>query len=193
MRRYHVVVIAIAIWMLLAISFAQDTDRFTSVGGDYGKSIITKFKSDDAVKKEASIERQNGTLWDWGSAPKGSLIVDGSLMKDPKYYLKNLTVTTNWLGDSLTEASSGSGEEEYSYFDPVTGQPVKTYRDQSSGQIYYIITDPETQKQIYVYFNPVTGQPIYTRIAPGGLTSGTGETGSSFALPPIFSSGNAQA
>ncbi len=59
-----------------------------------------------------------------GGAPKGSLIVDGNIIGDPRYTLKNLSVIRDWLGDSFVDPFGDT--PAYSYFDPVTGERVKT-------------------------------------------------------------------
>jgi hypothetical protein len=38
--------------------------------------------------EQAAESNKNGTLWSWGSSPKGSQIVDGMLVEDPRYSLK---------------------------------------------------------------------------------------------------------
>jgi len=87
------------------------------------------------------------------------MILNGELIADPTYILRNLTRTNNWLGDTTA--------------DPYSSYPVYTY------------TDPNTGKQVYVYVDPTTGQPTHVSLAP--VTSTNAITGG-ILLPPIFSS-----
>jgi hypothetical protein len=156
-------VVVLVVYLLASGCYAQDTSRFQSVGGDFGSG-------------------NNGSLWSWGSSPKGTLVVDGNLIGDPKYSAKKLNVTSNWLGDSFVDPY-GTAIPAYSYTDPNTGEPVKTYVDPITGQSYYTYTDSKSGRVIYVYFNPETGVPIYTSVGP---VSGQYVEPNQFALPPIF-------
>jgi hypothetical protein len=173
-------VVVLVVCLLAAGCIAQDTSRFQSVGGDFGKKMISTIKSSDT--KPAVANGNNGSLWSWGSSPKGTLVVDGNLIGDPKYSAKKLNVTSNWLGDSFVDPY-GTAIPAYSYTDPQTGEPVKTYVDPITGQSYYTYTDSKSGRMIYVYFNPETGVPIYTSFGP---VSGQYVEPNQFALPPIF-------
>ncbi|MHB8120110.1 MAG: hypothetical protein ACYDHX_15560 [Methanothrix sp.] len=173
-------VVVLVVCLLAAGSYAQDTSRFQSVGGDFGKKMISTIKANDT--KPAVASGNNGSLWGWGSSPKGTLVVDGNLIGDPKYSMKKLNVINNWLGDSFVDPY-GTAAPAYSYTDPQTGEPVKTYVDPISGQSYYTYTDSKTGRMIYVYFNPETGVPTYASFAP---VSGQYIEQEKFALPPIF-------
>ena len=160
--------------------FAQSSSssHFQSVGEDYGKALIGTLRTTNPVPASSN----NGSLWSWGSSPKGTVVVDGNLIGDPKYTLKNLTVTNNWLGDSFIDPY-GTTSPAYSYTDPDTGAPVKTYVDPITGQSYYTYTDSKTGKLVYVYFNPETGEPTYASFTP---VSGEYRQEDKFSLPPIF-------
>jgi hypothetical protein len=150
------------------------------VGGDFGKKVISTIKTNDT--KPAAASNSNSSLWSWGNSPKGTLVVDGNLVGDPKYTMKTLNVTSNWLGDSLVDPY-GTAAPAYSYTDPQTGEPVQTYVDPITGQSYYTYTDSKTGRLVYVYFNPETGVPTYASFTP---VSGQYIEQKKFALPPIF-------
>jgi len=173
--------VVLLVCLLMAGSLAQSSSRFQSVGGEYGRSVIGTIKSSDG-QPDSKSENKSG-LWNWGSSPKGSMVVDGNLIGDPAYTMKKLNVTINWLGDSFVDPY-GTAASPYSYTDAVTGEPVQTYVDPISGQSYYTYTDSKTGKLIYVYFNPETGAPTYASFSP---VSGQYIEQKKFALPPIFS------
>jgi len=174
---------------LAAGCYAQSESHFQSVGGDYGQSWISNFKANNPQPTEESSSGSNsgngsssgGNLWSWGSAPRGSMIVDGQLIVDPTYILRNLTVTRNWLGET------DSSNPAYTYTDPNTRNQINTYTDPNTGQPYYTYKDPNTNKQIYVYIDPYTGQPTHASFSPPSSTNAV--TGG-VSLPPIFNSNN---
>lgn len=140
---------------------------------------MSSLKASDA--EETEEEQDNQSLWNWGGAPKGSLIVDGNIIGDPRYTLKNLSVIRDWLGDSFVDPYGDT--PAYSYIDPSTGEKVKTYVDPVTGQHYYTYTDAKTGKLVYVYFNPETGKPIYASFTP---ISGQNVQEEQYQLPPIL-------
>jgi hypothetical protein len=174
-------VVVLVVCLLAADGLAQDTSRFQSVGGDFGKKMISTIKSSDTKPNPAS--GNNGSLWSWGSSPKGTLVVDGNLIGDPAYTMKTLNVVKNWLGDSFVDPY-GTASPAYTYTDPQTGEPVTTYVDPVNGQSYYTYTDSKSGKTVYVYFNPETGVPTYASYGPA---SGQYVEQKKFSLPPIFS------
>ena len=173
-------VVVLVVYLIALGCYAQDTSRFQSVGGDFGKKMISTIEANDT--KPAVANGNNGTLWSWGSSPKGTLVVNGNLIGDPKYSVKTLNVVKNWLGDSFVDPN-GTAAPAYSYTDPQTGEPVTTYVDSITGQSYYTYTDSKSGRMIYVYFNPETGVPIYTSFGP---VSGQYVEQKKFSLPPIF-------
>lgn len=184
MKTALAVIAALLIACLLALGgSAQSSSRFQSVGGDYGRNVISSLKAPAPGSQPTAATDNNNSLWSWGSAPKGSMIVDGNLIGDPRYAMKNLSVVSNWLGDSFVDPYGDT--PAYSYADPITGQPVKTYVDPNTGQSYYTYTDSKTGRLVYVYFNPETGEPTYASFTP---ISGQYVEQKQFALPPIFSS-----
>ena len=146
---------------MVAGGFAQSSSHFQSVGEDYGKTLIGALKTTNAEPAAAS---NKSSLWSWGSSPKGTSILEGSLVGDPKYSMKKLNVVDNWLGDSLVDQYGST--PAYSYTDPVTGAPVKTYVDPNTGQYYYTYIDSTSKKPVYVYFNPETGVPFNASFTP---------------------------
>ena len=156
-------VMVVLIACLLAVDgFAQSTSRFQSVGGDFGRSVIGTLQANDTQPAAVSSNNSNSSLWNWGNAPKGSLIQNGKIVADPFNTWKSLN-----------------------YTDAQTGEPVKTYVDPISGQSYYTYTDSKTGRLIYVYFNPETGAPTYASFTP---VSGQYLEPNQFTLPPIFGS-----
>ena len=175
-----VLLVVLVIDLMAAGCYAQDSSRFQSVGGDFGRKVISTIKSDDT--QPAAANDNNGSLWSWGSSPKGTMVVDGNLIGDPSYTMKKLNVTSNWLGDSFVDPY-GTAAPAYSYTDAQTGEPVKTYVDPITGQSYYTYTDYKTGRLVYVYFNPETGVPTYASFGP---VSGQYLEQKQFALPAIF-------
>ena len=167
--------------LLSGSALAQGTSSYQNVGGDYGRNVLTNIVAPDA--QQAAKAEGNQSLWSWGRAPKGSLIVDGNIVGDPRYTLKNLSVIRDWLGDSFVDPYGDT--PAYSYIDPTTGEKVKTYVDPITGQHYYTYTDASTGKLVYVYFNPETGEPIYASFTP---ISGQYIEEEQYTLPPILRS-----
>jgi hypothetical protein len=117
MRAAFAVAVLLIACLLAGGSLGQSQDRFKSVGGDYGQNWITSFRAQNPENAKAI---SNGTdLWSWGSAPKGSKIVDGKLVTDPYYIWRSLNFTSGWLGET--------------YVDPKTGNPVYAYVDPNTG------------------------------------------------------------
>jgi hypothetical protein len=174
-------VVALVACILAAGCMAQSSSHFQSVGGDFGRNLIGTLKSNDAEPAAASDNKSS--LWSWGNSPKGTLVVDGSLIGDPAYTMKKLNVVRNWLGDTFVDPY-GTATPAYSYTDAVTGEPVTAYVDPISGQSYYTYVDSKTGKMVYVYFNPETGVPTYASFTP---VSGQYIEQKKFSLPPIFS------
>lgn len=162
-------------------ALAEEKSGFQNVGGDYGRNVLNSIKVPDALETEK--DESNQSLWKWGGAPKGSLIVEGNIIGDPRYTLKNLSVIRDWLGDSFVDPYGDT--PAYSYADPVTGERVKTYVDPITGQSYYTYKDSNTGKLVYVYFNPETGEPIHASFTP---LSGQYIKEEQYTLPPFLRS-----
>jgi len=134
-------VMVVLIACLLAVNcYADGSSRFQSVGGDFGRDVIDTFKANDTMPSNAGDNSSNNSLWNWGAAPKGSLIQNGKLVDDPFNTWKSLNYTDGWIGevekDPFTGNSiyaykvPGTGETKYFYLDPYTGEPI--YVDRSN-------------------------------------------------------------
>jgi hypothetical protein len=169
MRTAFAVVVLLIACLLVGGSLGQSNDRFKSVGGEYGQGWISGFK---AQTPQATKESNNGTdLWSWGSAPKGSKIIDGKLVTDPYYIWRSLNFTNGWLGET--------------YVDPNTGYPVYAYVDPNTGITRYFYVDPDTGKPVYTNVDPETALLDYGSDSP--YYSPDYWTGSN-SLPPVFGS-----
>ena len=152
-------VMAILIACLLAVDcYAQSTSRFQSVGGDFGRNVIGTLKANDTQPAVGS-NSTNGSLWNWGNAPKGSLIQNGKLVVDPFNTWKSLNYTDGWMGEVEK--------------DPYTGFSIYAYKIPSTGETKYFYIDPYTGKPIYVD----RGNAIGTENVIGSA---------SYKLPPVF-------
>jgi hypothetical protein len=151
--------------LLAADCYAQDSGRFQSVGGEYGRSVIGTFKASDAAPSSdnSSNSSSNGTgnnqLWNWGTAPKGSLIKDGKLVDDPFNTWKALNLSNGWIGEVET--------------DPFTGRSIYAYKIPSTGEIKYF------------YIDPYTGAAVYVDRG-SSLSNDAGNADDSYVLPSIF-------
>ncbi|MBN1235411.1 MAG: hypothetical protein JW999_05090 [Methanotrichaceae archaeon] len=124
--------------LLAAGCYAQDTSRFQSVGGDFGRNVIGTLKASDTEQAVANNNSSNNSLWNWGNSPKGSLIQNGKLVVDPFNTWKSFNYTDGWIGevekDTFTGNSiyaykvPGTGETKYFYLDPYTGEPIYVER-----------------------------------------------------------------
>lgn len=186
MKKALVLALFLMAGLMIAICSAGDSSRFQSVGGDYGRAFISSMKSDET---ESADESDSGdTLWDWGGTPKGTMVLDGSLIGDPRYALNKLNVVENYLDESFMDPYNPySQASAYTYTDSVTGEVVPTYVDPTTGESYYKYTDPLSGKLLYVYFNPLTGVPTRTAFAPASDSAKGGqEDQGTFNLPSIF-------
>jgi hypothetical protein len=162
-------VIALLIACLLAAGgFAQSTSHFQSVGGDYGRNVISSLNASKSQATAAS-NSNNNSLWNWGTAPRGSMIQNGKLVADPYYIWSSLNLTNGWLGES--EVDPYTGYQLYSYVDPNTGETKSFY------------VDPNTGKPVYVYKGSDT--PQYGSVSPFYSSN---DWWGSYALPPVFNS-----
>ena len=65
--------LATMICISLMIIFPQSAQSFLDVGGDYGASWLKEHG------EEPKIEETRNNLWNWGSAPKGFEIYNGTV------------------------------------------------------------------------------------------------------------------
>jgi hypothetical protein len=153
-------VMVVLIACLLAVDcYAESTSRFQNVGGDFGRNVIGTLKANDTQPALVSINGSNSSLWNWGNAPKGSLIQNGKLVADPFNTWKSLNYTDGWMGEVE--------------MDPYTGYPIYAYKIPGTGETKYFYIDPYTGKPIYVDRGNAIGTESVVRSA-------------SYLLPPVF-------
>lgn len=164
------------ICLFSAVSSSQSTPNFQSVSGEFAQKWIKDLQEKNTepvpeIEANQTAENQsegNGSdLWNWGSAPKGSKIVDGNLVTDPYYLRPLLNLSSNWLGETYTDPSTGLPMETFS--DPLTGKKFYNFLNPTTGKIffsYYTYTDAKTGKLVYVYVDPMTGKEVYDSSAP---------------------------
>jgi len=182
MRLVFIAAILFALCLMLSGSSAQSTERFQSVGGEYARAWLANFQSESSKPVD---EGEDPGLWGWGSAPKGSMVIDGQLIGDPRIAANKLNVAQNWLAESLMDPYSTEASG-FTYTDSVTGEVVKTFIDPATGESYYKYNDPVSGKLIYVYFNPLTGVPTRISLAPDSAQAAEENSGR-YNLPSIFS------
>jgi len=154
--------LAVLIACLLAMNcIAQSMSGFQNLGGEYGRSVIGTLKANDTKQPAAGNNSSNesNSLWNWGNAPKGSLVQNGKLVADPFNTWKSLNYTDGWIGQVEV--------------DTFTGRPIYAYKI------------PNTRETKYFYLDPYTGDPIYVE-RNNALATANGVSRESFALPPIF-------
>lgn len=159
-------------------SIAEDSSRFQSLSGDYGRSIISDLKANDSTQQAAAASGNgNNTLWNWGTVPKGSVVNDGKLVNDP---------TNTWNSIDLS-----GGWAKVLGVDTFTGNTIYSYQVPSTGVTKYFYIDPYTETAVYVDKDSFTLEvPVTGNSGSIGNTGNTGNsaTGSgSYALPAIFS------
>ena len=168
MKTAFAAMIVLIACLLAADCYAQDSSRFQSVGGDYGRSVIGTFKASDAASpsdngSNNNITRSNSSgnnqLWNWGTAPKGSLIKDGKLVDDPFTTWKALNLSNGWMGEVET--------------DPFTGRSIYAYKIPSTGEIKYF------------YIDPYTGAAVYVDRG-SSISNDAGNAENSYVLPSVF-------
>lgn len=134
--------------VLLTACCAQPTSHFQSVSGDFGRTWLNNFMAQNPKPAES-----DGTgLWNWGSAPKGRIIANGTLAPDPYYIWRSLNYTSGWLGKA--------------YVDPKTGYPVYAYIDPSTGMPRYFYVDPKTGNPVYTNVDSSAGNPGWNGVSP---------------------------
>ena len=147
--------------LLTSMGFAQNGDRFQSIGGEYGRSIISSLTANE-TKLAESENNSNSTLWNWGKIPKGGMLVNGTLARDP----------FNIPGPIEDPDSSYS----------------RVGVDAFTGRAIYSYTPPGGAAAKYFYVDPYSGLPVYveredvTFDGYGSSLSGSG----SYELPLAF-------
>jgi hypothetical protein len=169
MKTAFAVVVLLIACLLIAGCYAQSTSYFQSVGGDYGKKVISTLESKDS--QPAAAEDNKSNLWSWGTAPKGSMVQNGKLVADPYYIWKSLNLTEGWMGQ--TEV------------DPYTGYPVYSYVDPNTGETKSFYVDPNTGKPVFINKGQTSDVPQYGSVSPFYASN---DWWGSYALPPVFNS-----
>jgi hypothetical protein len=153
-------VMAVLVACLLAVDcLAESSSRFQNVGGDFGRNVIGTLKVNDTQPSPAGNNNSSSRLWNWGNAPKGSLIQNGKLVADPFNTWKSLNYTDGWKGEVEK--------------DPYTGYSIYAYKIPSTGETRYF------------YLDPYTGKPIYVDRG-NAIDTANDVSGASYALPPVF-------
>ncbi len=180
MRIVFALVLTLVVCLLAAGCFAQIWGPAQYVGGSYGKGWLDSYNTQNPKPAEQTA---GNDLWNWGSAPKGSIIVNGKLVPDPYYIWKSLNYTSGWLGEV--------------YIDPSTGYPVYGYIEPYTGRAIYYYVDPKTGKPVYTNGYPASGfayyDPYYGAYYPyyGNYDSLSPvypfyDWQGSYTLPPVF-------
>ena len=166
MRIKFAMIMLFLLYILMTTCGADSTDRFQSVSGEYAKNWITSFKAQNPAPVQRS-EENGSDLWNWGMAPKGSKIENGKLITDPYYLRPLLNYSSNWLGETYTDAATGLPIE--TYVDPLTGKTVIVYLNPNTGKAiftYSTYLDPNTGKSVYSYVDPMTGNQVNSSVKP---------------------------
>ena len=176
-----------------ALASSEDAPDYQSVSGEFAQSWIKDFKEENGLASPAIVREEiannegesdenDSDLWSWGTAPRGSKIVDGQLVRDPNYLRALLNLTDNWLDESYTDSATGlpvniysdplTGRKYYDVLNPKTGKLLfayYTYEDERTGQLVYVYTDPDTGEKIHASSVPIdvieslaSGKSVYT-------------------------------
>lgn len=159
-----VMVMTIACLLVLDCS-AQSMGSYQSVGGDFGRNVLTSLKAPNSQSNASNATNatnatsNNNSLWNWGNVPKGSILANGKLVADP---------FNTWKSPDF--ANSGLAQVGV---DPYKGYPIYAYEV------------PNTGETRYFYVDPITGDPFYLDGYSGIVAPDTVQSGS-YALPPLF-------
>ena len=147
--------------LLAGIGLAQSEDRFQSIGGDYGRNVISSLTANE-TGAPAGNNSSNSTLWNWGTLPKGGMLVNGTLALDPFNTpgpIENPDSSYNQVG-----------------VDAFTGKAIYSYQPPGGAAIKYFYVDPYSGLPVYVDRDDVTFEGY------GPASSGSG----SYELPSAF-------
>lgn len=114
---------------------------------------------DSQSKERSENTSENDTLWSWGSAPKGSVLVDGEVLTDP---------FNSWKDFNITE----SGIAQVGV-DPFKGYPIYAYKIPRTGETKYFYLDPYTNEPFYVDGYAGADIPVVAK-------------SSNYSLPPVL-------
>jgi hypothetical protein len=142
----------LALSIFLATSCAQSQSNAQNVGGDYGRAWLNNFNTQNEKPVADNSNGKSNDLWNWGSAPKGRIAVNGKLVPDPYFLWKSLNYTSGWLGQV--------------YVDPKTRYPVYGFLDPYTGQPVYFYVDPNTGQPVFTNSGPYAGYPYFGGVSP---------------------------
>lgn len=91
--------LSLAIFSLAASCHAQGVAQY--VGGDFGRMWLAS----TGYQYPQPAQSDQSELWYWGGGPKGSMVVDGKLVPDPRYIWKSENGTGYWAGWKYPYAS----------------------------------------------------------------------------------------
>ena len=166
MKVAFIVVTFLTIFLLTTSGHSQNTRSFQDVGNDFETEWVSKLMANNIQSSQQNLKND---LWTWGSAPKGSIIVNGLLAPDPYFIWKSLNYTQGWLGKA--------------YADPITGYPVYAYIDPHTGRIVNFYVDPNTGSPVYTNVDSNAEVPYYGTNPPfyqPGYKSG------GYVMPTVF-------
>jgi hypothetical protein len=142
-----IAVLALLIACLLAGDCQAEGDgRFMNIGEDYGRNVIGTLTANE-TEQAAGNNETNGTLWNWGTLPKGGMMVNGTLVQDPfsnPAAMENPASTFKQVG-----------------VDAFTGQAIYSYQPPGGAAIKYFYVDTYTKLPVYVEWGDInTGASI---------------------------------
>ena len=167
-----IVIFLLLACLLINLSSGQSPPVFQSVSGEFAQKWIKDYKKESGIADPAKIssnqsQDNDSDLWSWGSAPRGSKIVDGQLERDPNYLRPLLNLTSNWLDELYTDSDTGLPMEVYS--DPLTGRKYHHILNPNTGIAFFTYCsyeEKETGQTVYVYVDPDTGKEVKATSAP---------------------------
>lgn len=167
------VALALMIACLISSAWAQSMSGFKNVGGDSGRDALKSLNAGAAASR--SVENNSSSnassnnsstgagsangLWNWGNAPKGSILVDGKLADDPLNSLNSLNTTDGSI--------KAVGVDTY------TGRTIYSYKIPKTGEVKYFYIDPLTQERVYTDSPNIEAEPANVTEKP-------------YTLPAIF-------
>ena len=173
-----IVMLLLLACLFVSLSSGQSPPSFQSVSGEFAQKWIEDYKKESGIddparsgNMDSNQSRDNESdLWSWGSAPRGSKIVDGQLERDPNYLRPLLNLTSNWLDELYTNYDTGLPMEVYS--DPVTGRKYYHILNPNTGIAFFTYCayiDKDTGKMVYVYVDPDTGKEVKASSVPADI------------------------
>jgi hypothetical protein len=172
-------VLLLAFHLQIAHADSENAPEYQSVSGEFAQNWIKNFKAESGLAAPEVVEKETASfeddenksdLWSWGTAPRGSKIVDGQLVKDPNYLHGLLNLSDNWLEESYTDSETGLPVNIYS--DPLTGRKYYDVLNPKTNELlfaYYTYVDDKTGQTVYVYKDPTTGEEVHASAVPNDI------------------------